>query len=106
MVIQWVQSKYSKDAKKWEVWSEADRHFIVKDADLHISLPKSEYNPCDPPEQWEVCTREAVSISSYNGNSCLQRQVDGTKCGVLISGSSWAWSEKDTDALVVKRRVP
>lgn len=100
MVSQWVQSKYSKDAKRWEIWSEADRHFIVKDADLHISLPKSEYIPCDPPERWEVCTQEAVRIDQDGIFHWLSvRDIIGIEW-------RWAWSEKDHNALVVKRRVP
>ena len=100
MVSQWVQSKYSKDAKKWEVLNEGTEYYMGTTGIGACSLVKSEYIPCDPPERWEACTREAVRIDQYGTFHWRSvRDIPGIEW-------RWAWSEKDPDALVVKRRVP
>lgn len=68
----WVQSRYSKDAKKFEVIGVDSGKWKVREmllvghmgkegrAPIFYDLPVNEYIECDPPTQWEVCTREAV----------------------------------------------
>lgn len=98
----WVQSKYSKEAKKWEVCSEDDKYYNVKDDTWASSVLKSEYIPCDPPEKWEVCTRDRVGISE---NGIRLSMASGMAVHVS-AGYRWGWSEKDPDALVIERKVP
>lgn len=102
---QWVQSKYSKDAKKWEVFSIRDSFYRVLTGKCGntADLPRDEYIECDPPEQWEVCTRDM--FFGTPGFPCGPRA--NAPAGLqLPSGCHWAWSEKDPDALVIQRRKP
>lgn len=103
----WVQSKYSKDAMKFEVtegdtyyhyWQPPDRGFVV---------PKEEYIPCDPPEKWEECT---VLVARLDDKSV--ETLNGLWTGLpvpwikLPPGHRWAYSQKDPYALVIERKVP
>lgn len=52
----WVQSKYSPDAKKWPLVLQStngEGSWIVEDErHQRHALPQSEYNLCEPPEEW------------------------------------------------------
>lgn len=109
----WVRSKYSEMAKKWEVCEE-NKQFYTADMGWHqtLYLPKCDYIECEPPEHWEVCTREVVGIDEKDyGKALLQKgrsismfgQV--AALGLLATGFRWAWSEKDINALVIERKV-
>lgn len=111
-MAQWVRSKYSEEAKKWEVLCEYPSAWIVWKSAYHlcnVSLLKEEYITCDPPkppERWEVCTREV--IHAIDGLPHGQWLVYGKPCipfAKLDEGERWAMSEKDPDALVIWRRV-
>lgn len=60
---QWVQSKYSKDATKWEVTHDTPLYWQVKG---HTGgekvVLKEEYIPCDPPERWVDCIDQVALI--------------------------------------------
>lgn len=66
----WVQSIYSKNAKKWRVASggpvRVSEYVVYGDNAQLQYLPKSEYAPCEPPERWVNVTDRlgACSISS------------------------------------------
>lgn len=79
---QWVQSIYSKDAKKWKlaqiepgdsseyiVYGEGcvSEYFVYGDDAQLQYLPKSEYAPCEPPERW-VSMMEKLTKSDVEGN--------------------------------------
>lgn len=98
----WVQSKYSKDARKFEVTESGPYFHYWQPPDRGFVLPKEEYIPCDPPERWEVCTRDRVGLSE-NG---MRLSVASNLPVYVSAGYRWAWSEKDPDALVIKRKVP
>lgn len=101
---QWVQYKNDPNGKKWEVEVEWDDYYAVKVISHGVlairNLPKDEYIPCDPPERWEVCTRDRVGLSE-NGAVL----VAGRLPVHVSAGYRWAWSEKDPDALIIQRRV-
>lgn len=107
---QWVQSKYSKDAKKWEVVHIKEAHlpvawpyWKVRDEDgIFKELLKSEYIECDPPEQWVTCTREMFFGSP--GFPCGPRASAPAVLHPPI-GYRWVWSEKDHDALMIQWKV-
>ncbi len=103
---QWVQSKYSKDAKKWEVVAEFSDTYKVDITHSYIHLPKCEYDKCYPPERLEICTRDIVDVESTALTEKALTNVfqDCTRV-YLHNGYRWAWSEKDPDALVIKREV-
>lgn len=107
---EWIQSKYSKDAKKWELVLQTG----IEDGDvwavrngfgrLPIYLPKEDYVLCDPPERWEVCTRNIVKVHSED----LQESyitIESCTSVFLNEKERWAWSKKDPDALVIERKV-
>lgn len=100
----WVQSKYSKESRKFEVADGEVYYSFWRPPDQGLLLPKEEYIPCDPPENWQVCTREMVDIDdgSIVENHAIFRV--GNTHG-FISGYRWAWSEKDPDALVMEKRI-
>ena len=106
---QWVQSKYSKDAKKWEVddllSTKGHIHYYAIDG-VHV-LPKEEYIPCDPPERWETCTRKMIhSVWGETETTRSSFSVIGPHpTPHLQDGYRWNWSEKDPDALVIQRKV-
>lgn len=106
---QWVQSKYSKDAKKWEVETEWQDYYSVRIMSHGIleirSLPKDEYIIVDPPERWEPCTREDISIVNSGETSCLQNHMRDTVFGILWTELRWARSEKDPNAFVIQKKV-
>ncbi|MDH4328545.1 MAG: hypothetical protein OEV77_08490, partial [Nitrospira sp.] len=62
---QWVQSKYSKDATKWEVTHDTPLYWQVKG---HTGgekvVLKEEYIPCDPPVQWVDCLDQVALIGN------------------------------------------
>lgn len=104
----WVQSKYSKDAKKWEVLDQHGGYYHIKNKGLTNILLEDEYVPCDPPERWETCTREVVNIQcpifswKTHYKICLNK---GGGEAIVGDGLRWAWSEKDPDALVIQKRT-
>lgn len=107
-MAQWVQSKYNKEAKKWEVSYETEYDYCVQGLLIYF-LPKEDYVPCDPPERWEGCTREVVEVCE-NGRALNlpDPTLNAGKfnyMGNVSSGYRWVWSEKDPDALVIERRV-
>lgn len=102
---QWVQSKYSKDAKKLKVVAEFSDTYKVGLMHSYINLPKDEYIPCDPPERWEVCTLEVVKIDEDKNDLSSKVFQEWTYPALLHEGYCWDWSEKDPDALVIKRKV-
>lgn len=104
---QWVQSKYSQDAKKWEVMAEFADTYKVDITHSYIHLPKDEYIKCDPPERWEICTRDSVEVEStvLAEKEALADVFEDVTRVYLHNGYRWAWSEKDPDALVIKRKV-
>lgn len=106
---QWVQSKYSKDAKKWEVETEWQDYYSVRVRSHGIleirSLPKDEYILVDPPEQWETCTQKDISIISYGEKSALQNHMTDTIFAMIWTDLRWARSEKDPDAFVIQKKV-
>lgn len=68
---QWVQSIYSKDAKKWRVAHDGpvrvSQYVVYGDTTQLHYLPKSEYAPCEPPERW-VSMMEKLTKSDVEGN--------------------------------------
>lgn len=62
---QWVQSIYSKDAKKWRVAHDGpvrvSQYVVYGDTTQLHYLPKSEYAPCEPPERWVNVTGEMLT---------------------------------------------
>jgi len=110
----YVQHK-SGQGEKWQVDSYYDDHEMfwrvpMKPgvADLVYRLPKSEYIECDPPEQWEECTREVVEPSKDYDNRKLEiKKANFLTVGAATMGSvtpnyCWAWRG---DALVIERRT-
>lgn len=95
----WVQSKYSKESRKFEVTEGDPYYHYWQPPDRGFVLPKEEYIPCDPPERWEVCTRSMAKL----GDSVLAIR---DRAMMLPDGAIWRWSEKDPDAIVIKRKVP
>ena len=95
---QWVRSKYDENAKKWKVCDESNTSYLTTDG---FYLPVSEYLPCDPPERWQVCTREVVGCSRES----LKFHA-GAYFGDPGPGFRWAWSMKDPDGLVIERQMP
>ncbi|MHB1098123.1 MAG: hypothetical protein ACYCZR_01085 [Burkholderiales bacterium] len=80
--VTWVQSKYNKDAEKWEVRMESGYEWCVmpkepKGHGYHY-LPKSEYVRCSPPEWWE---RVAAQLRPSKTSSCVTYLND---TGIMI----------------------
>ncbi len=108
----WVRSKYSEEAKKWEVHENQYtngwywRVNSPSECPTLIDLPMDEYVLCDPQEQWQTCTRDAVRISVF-----CKKGLDWCREGTFVQwvslppGYCWAWSEKDPDALIIQRKV-
>ena len=64
----WVQH-ISGQGEKWEVTEEWTDGFHAqrKSGQVVYAIPRSEYIPCDPPEQWEDVTGECTwSDNSYH----------------------------------------
>lgn len=64
----WVQH-ISGQGEKWEVWKEVDLFWNVYQKLIGgptLYFPKSEYRPCDPPEEWEDVTEECEGESVTN----------------------------------------
>lgn len=51
----------SRQGEKWEVFDEQPRHWRATFDGLNMTLPKSEYVLCEPPETWVDVTSECVS---------------------------------------------
>lgn len=72
----------------------------------YVHFPKYEYVKCDPPEQWEICTRDSVEVeSTVLAEKGLADVFEDCMRVYLHNGYRWGWSEKDPDALVIKRKV-
>ncbi len=101
----WAQYKNDPNREKWKVIAEDDDEYIVQSKKLTFDehyLPKSEYIPCDPPEQWEECTREVVRISDNNHFLITKDTYISRTMGDLLEDQRWAWKG---DALVIERKV-
>jgi hypothetical protein len=105
IMSQWIKSKYDRNATRWKVKDCAYNEMSMDDwcvdnptsSDVAMRyhwLPKSEYILCDPPTEWEECTRERVQITD-SGNL----QFKGTEWA-MRKDERWAWNG---DALVVQR---
>ena len=75
MSEQWVQSKYSKDAIKWKIHFQSSMAYYAWHPNMASAeaalLPKSEYDPCEPPERWEDVTGECSTETCDEGESKL-----------------------------------
>ena len=100
-MAQWVQHK-SGAGEKWKVINTRESAWLVqspKNEQVNWDLPKSEYIPCEPPEQWEEV---AVTIREEPGHSyCLEAiSADGkTVASVRVLGNGYR-----VTSLVVERR--
>lgn len=94
----WVQSKYSKDAKKWEVLDHHMGYYHIKHKGLTKALLEDEYIECDPPERWETCTKDYAKINERG-------EFEWVIVLPTFVNHRWAWSKKDSDALVMQKKV-
>lgn len=98
-MTQWVRSKYDETAPKWKVSTNgvSAYHARMDGGDVLYDLPKSEYIPCAPPEQWQECTREVVKVDTDG-----RLRVHGVLIALSWDNERWAWKGH---ALVIERKV-
>ena len=107
-MAQWVRSKYSEGARKFRVESEwGDRWWVELRPGIYSGVPKEEYVLTDPPERWEVCTREVVHGISCppHPSSWLIYGSQHVTFAKLYDGQRWAWDTNNPNALVIERKV-
>ncbi len=109
---QWVQSIYSKDAKKWKLAQiepgDSSEYIVYGEGCVTHYVPKSEYAPCEPPERWvnvtdrlRTCTitpgSHAVGLwgNIIVGEGYRVRKVEAN----LVDGGEKAW------VLVLEKKV-
>lgn len=89
----WVQSIHSKTAEKWKCEegfsSHTDYYWAIAKVQLgqpsfYYRLPKSEFGPCDPPDEWEDVTARCAVRPAVN---CPQ---DGRQT-ILYHGPNGHW---------------
>lgn len=112
---EWVQHKNDPDGKKWEIEKCSYNDFnnrlwittepVVPGFPKKIELPRSEYILVDPPEKWEMCTPNDITIVKYKDRSCLKICSDNSLLSVLQGGLQWARSEKDPNAFIILKKV-
>lgn len=103
----YVQSKYSTNAPKWEVYESENQskhewavhNKQISEIFLHF-LPKSEYHEVPAPEQWERCGSNVFRITDDPGRLKIEEWRV-----YLPTGFRWAWARQEDGTLVIERRV-
>ncbi len=109
----WVQSKYSKDAPKWNVIEEIPGEYAVLAQIPNVLsnrhwLPKSEYVECEAPEVWEDITDECT-YGVHIGHTHLKGHmyiIDRHGENICISPNKYRLIKTDGGFRVEHKRVP
>ena len=101
---QWVQSKYSKDATKFEASDDNTFQWKLRHGQEGYKehwVPKSEYILCDPPEVWEDVTNTCYSadrertVFHTEGTKLVLATEEGYRLRkvqiVLLGSDRWAF---------------
>lgn len=106
----WVQYKNDPQGKKWEVDIEGDVTWRCCQVGLVMTLPKSEYVICEPPEEWEDVTDEC-QVQEYVMNgmtfwSIIHSAKTGVFLNVLAKENGYRVSKNRYGAFLIERRKP
>lgn len=108
MSEQWVCSRWNtqpKDSEKWLVTGETFYEWLINPRVEHCSshfVPKSDYIPCQAPEQWEPV--EVRMIGCNSGDGILIVSPCDDKVGGVIGTINFHSPGYRVRSLVVERR--